>query len=156
SDEWSERIFRRELGVLYEAFVRGERDPLPPLAVQYADFAVWQRRWLAGEGLDAPLAYWRQQLAGVAGLGLPARWPRPAVRSTAGAVAEFAVPAVIADGLRVVAAENGATMFMVLFAVFVVLLGRYCGQEDVAAGTPVANRNRAETEGLIGFFVNTL
>ena len=92
SDEWSARIFRRELGVLYAAFGRGEPDPLPPLVVQYADFAVWQRRWLAGEVLAGQLAYWRGRLAGAPVLELPADRPRPPVRSTAGAVAQFSVP----------------------------------------------------------------
>ncbi len=155
-DEWSGRIFRRELGVLYEAFGRGEPDPLPPLVVQYADFAVWQRRWLAGEVLDGQLAYWRKQLAGAPVLELPTDRPRPPVRSSAGAATRFNVPARLAPALRAVARDNGATMFMVLFAVYAVLLGRYSGQDDVVVRTPAANRNRAETEDLIGFFVNTL
>ena len=155
-DEWSAGIFRRELGVLYAAFGRGEPDPLPPLVVQYADFAVWQRRWLAGEVLAGQLAYWRGRLAGAPVLELPADRPRPLVRSTAGAVMEFAVSAEVVAGLRVVARGGGATMFMTLLAVYAVLLGCYSGQDDVVAGTPVAGRNRAETEDLIGFFVNTL
>ena len=142
--------------MLYEAFRRGEPDPLPPLVVQYADFAVWQRRWLAGEVLAGQLAYWRGRLAGAPVLELPADRPRPLVRSTAGAVARFAVPAETAAGLRAVARDGGATMFMTLLAAFGVLLGRYSGQDDVVVGTPVANRNQAETEDLIGFFVNTL
>jgi amino acid adenylation domain-containing protein len=156
SDEWSMQIFRRELSALYGAFRAGEPDPLPPLPVQYADFAVWQRQWLAGEVLDGQLAYWRDQLAGLPVLELPTDRPRPAVRSTAGAVTRFSVPAEVADGLRGVARECGATMFMTLIAAFTMLLGRYCGADDVVVGTPVANRNRAETEDLIGFFVNTL
>ena len=156
SDEWSAGIFRRELGVLYAAFGRGEPDPLPPLVVQYADFAVWQRRWLAGDVLDAQLAYWRGQLAGAPVLELPADRPRPPVRSTAGALTRFSVPVETAAGLRAVARGGGATMFMTLLAAFGVLLGRYSGQDDVVAGTAVANRNHAGTEDLIGFFVNTL
>src|SRR6266487_140812 len=155
-DEWSAGILRRELGALHEAFRRGDADPLPALPVQYADFAVWQRQWLAGEVLDIQLAYWRGQLAGAPVLELPADRPRPPIRSTAGAVTEFSVPAKTAARLGVVARDNGATMFMTLFAVYAVLLSRYCGQDDIVAGTPVANRNNAETEGLIGFFVNTL
>ena len=155
-DEWSARILRRELAVLYAAFCRGEPDPLPPLAVQYADFAVWQRRWLAGEVLAGQLAYWRGRLAGAPVLELPADRPRPPVRSSAGAVAGFSVPAEAAAGLRAVAREAGATMFMTLLAAFAVLLGRYSGQDDVSVGIPVANRNHAGTEDLIGFFVNTL
>ena len=156
SDEWSARILQRELAVLYAAFGRGEPDPLPPLVVQYADFAVWQRRWLAGDVLEGQLAYWRGQLAGAPVLEVPADRPRPPVRSTAGAITQFTVSAQTAAGLRAVARDGGATMFMTLLAVYAVLLGRYSGQDDVVAGTPVANRNRAETEDLIGFFVNTL
>ena len=156
SDEWSAGILRRELSVLYEAFRRGEPDPLPPLPVQYADFAVWQRAWLTGEVLDELTGYWREQLAGVPVLDLPADRPRPPVRSTEGAEQAFAVPAEVADRLRGVAREHGATMFMTLLAAFMALLGRYCGTDDVVAGTPVAGRDRAETENLIGFFVNSL
>ena len=155
-DEWSGGILRRELAALYEAFGAGAPDPLPPLPVQYADFAVWQREWLTGEVLEGQLDYWRKQLAGVPVLELPADRPRPSVRSTAGALTEFAVPSETAGRLRAVAREVGATMFMTLLAGFTVLLGRYSGQDDVVVGTPVANRNRAETEGLVGFFVNTL
>ena len=155
-DEWSAEIFERELPALHEAFGAGGPDPLPPLPVQYADFAVWQREWLTAEVLEGQLAYWREQLAGVPVLELPADRPRPPVRSTAGALTGFAVPAEVAAGLRAVSREAGATMFMTLLAGFAVLLGRYSGLDDVVAGTPVANRNRAETEGLIGFFVNTL
>src|ERR1700726_4540151 len=103
SDEWSAGILRREMSVLYAAFRRGEPDPLPPLAVQYADFAIWQRRWLAGDVLEGQLAYWRGRLAGGAGLGLPADRPRPPVRSTAGAITQFSVSAGTAAGLRAVA-----------------------------------------------------
>jgi amino acid adenylation domain-containing protein len=156
SDEWSAAILRRELLVLYEASRHGEPDRLPPLAVQYADYAVWQRAWLVGEVLDGQLAYWRDQLAGVPVLELPVDRPRPPVRSTTGAVARFVIPAEVADRLRAVARDGAATMFMALFAVYAVLLGRYCDTEDVVAGTPVANRSRAETEKLIGFFANTL
>jgi hypothetical protein len=155
-DEWSAGILRRELAALYEAFCAGEADPLPPLPVQYADFAVWQRGWLTGAVLEGQLAYWREQLAGAPVLELPGDRPRPPVRSSAGAVAEFRVSAEVTARLLVVAREAGATMFMVAFAAFAVLLGRYTGLEDVVVGTPVANRNRAETEDLIGFFVNTL
>ncbi len=125
-DEWSGRIFRHELSDLYAAFRAGQPGPLPPLPVQYADFAVWQREWLAGDVLDGQLAYWRNRLAGLPVLELPTDRPRPAVRSTAGAVTRFTVPAQTTEGLRRVARECGATMFMTLFAAFAVLLGRYC------------------------------
>ncbi|WP_190858207.1 non-ribosomal peptide synthetase [Actinomadura sp. RB99] len=156
SDEWSGQILRDELATLYEAFRRGEPDPLPALPVQYADFAVWQRRWLTGEVLEEQLAYWRERLAGVPVLDLPTDRPRPPVRSTSGAVIRFAVPGLVAEGLREAARAAGASMFMTVLSAFMVLLGRYAGQDDVVVGTPVANRDRAETEGLIGFFVNTL
>ncbi|WP_314413681.1 non-ribosomal peptide synthetase [Streptomyces sp. DSM 40484] len=155
-DEWSDRVLQRELLALYEAFRAGEPDPLPPLALQYADFAAWQRNWLTGEVLDSQVDYWRANLAGVPVLDLPTDRPRRPVRSTDGSVARFSVPAETADALRRLSREHGTTMFMTLLAAFDVLLARYADTEDVAVGTPVANRNRAETEDLIGFFVNTL
>src|SRR6266704_6647626 len=156
SDERSGQILRRELAALYQAARSGEPDPLPPLGVQYADFAVWQRAWLTGQVLDGQLDYWRGQLAGLPVLELPADRPRPPVRSTAGALAHFTVPAEVTAGLREVAQQGGASMFMTVLAAYMVLLGRYTGMDDVVAGTPVANRDRAETEDLIGFFLNTL
>src|SRR6266567_971516 len=155
-DEWSARIFRRELTLLCEAFGAGEPDPLPPMPVQYADFAVWQRGWLTGQVLVEHLAYWREQLAGAPLLEMPTDRSRPPVRSPDGALVEFAVSAKTAAGLRAVADEAGATMFMTTLAAFAVLLGRYCGQDDIVVGTPAAGRSRTETEDLIGFFVNTL
>jgi amino acid adenylation domain-containing protein len=155
-DEWSARILRRELTALYEALRAGEPDPLPPLPVQYRDFAIWQRSWLSGPVLERQLAYWREQLSGPPAPELPTDRPRPAMRSTRGAVAGFTVPATVADRLRVLSRRSGSTMFMTLYAALAVLLGRYTGESSVRIGTPVANRNRAETEGLIGFFVNTL
>src|SRR6266700_3754856 len=156
SDERSGLILRQELAVLYQAARAGEPDPLPPLGVQYADFAVWQRGWLTGQVLDGQLDYWRGQLAGAPVLELPADRPRPPLRSAAGGVVRFAVPAEVAGGLREVAQQGGASMFMTVLAAFMVLLARYTGMDDVVVGTPVANRDRGETEDLIGFFVNTL
>ncbi|MFI0479413.1 amino acid adenylation domain-containing protein [Actinomadura sp. 9N215] len=155
-DEWSDQIFRRELTALYEAFRAGEPDPLPPLPVQYADFAAWQRSALTGETLDGQLAYWREQLAEAPMLELPTDRPRPPEPSRAGAVLGFRVPVSVAEGLRAVAGDNDASMFMTLLAAYSIVLGRYSGQDDIVVGTPVAGRNRAETEDLIGFFVNTL
>uniref|UniRef100_UPI001651ABD6 non-ribosomal peptide synthetase n=1 Tax=Streptomyces sp. or43 TaxID=2478957 RepID=UPI001651ABD6 len=155
-DEWSVRILREELAALYEAFRAGEPDPLPPLAVQYADFAVWQRQWLTGDVVDTHTAYWRDQLADLPALELPTDRMRPPVRSTDGAAVDFSVPAPAADALRALSRKSGVTMSMTLLAAFDVLLGWYTGSADVVVGTPVANRNRAETEDLIGFFVNTL
>ncbi len=150
ADEWSARIIRDELRSLY----RGQ--PLPELPVQYADFAAWQRQWLSGDVLDSQLAYWRTALADLPVLELPVDRPRPAVRSSDGAVIEFSLPASVADGLRELSRTAGTSMFMTVLAVFTVLLSRYCGQDDVVVGTPIAGRNRAEIEGLVGFFVNTL
>ncbi|MEU7876565.1 condensation domain-containing protein, partial [Dactylosporangium sp. NPDC049140] len=150
ADEWSVGILRRELSAL----LAGE--PLSPLPVQYADFAVWQRRWLTGEVLDGQLAYWRRRLADVPALELPTDRPRPAHRSSEGAAIEFVVPADVVDGLRAVSQDAGVSMFMTVLGAFTVLLGRYSGQDDFVIGTPIANRTRAEIEGLIGFFVNTL
>ncbi|WP_261991509.1 non-ribosomal peptide synthetase, partial [Streptomyces sp. OR43] len=155
-DEWSDRIFHRELGALYEAFRAGEPDPLPPLTVQYADFSVWQRQWLDGELLERQLGYWTQQLDGSPTLDLPTDRPRPPIRSTIGAVTRFEIPQETVEPLRELSRECGVSMFMTLLSAYVVLLGRHAGSDDVVVGTPVANRNRAETEGLIGFFVNTL
>ena len=156
SDEWSAGIMRRELDALYEAFRVGRPSPLVSLPVQYADFAVWQRRWLTGEVLEEQLAYWRERLAGAPALELPTDRPRPAVWSPEGAVIEFEVPQAVADGLRAVSRGADASMFMTLFAAFTVLLSRYSGQDDVVVGIPAAGRGRPETEGLIGFFINTL
>ncbi|MGC0336810.1 amino acid adenylation domain-containing protein [Streptomyces sp. SLBN-8D4] len=156
SDEWSGRIFHRELELLYKAFRAGEPDPLAPLAVQYADYAVWQRSWLTGEVLDGQLAYWREKLAGAPVLELPVDRPRSRVSDGPAASAGFVIPAPVADRLKEIARRNGATMFMTLLAASAVLLGRYCGQDDVVVGAPVANRSRTETDDVIGFFVNTL
>ncbi|MGC5568929.1 amino acid adenylation domain-containing protein, partial [Streptomyces sp. FR-108] len=155
-DEWSDRVLRRELSALYEAFRTGAPNPLAPLAAQYADVAAWQRRWLTGDVLDGQLGYWTAQLAQAPVLELPTDRPRPPVRSTEGAVARFTVAPETAEALRALSREHGSTMFMTLLAAFNVLLGRYGDTDDVALGTPVANRSLAETEDLIGFFVNTL
>ncbi|WP_219536937.1 non-ribosomal peptide synthase/polyketide synthase, partial [Nonomuraea guangzhouensis] len=156
SDEWSASIFVRELTALYEALQAGRPDPLPPLKVQYADFAVWQRGWLAGPVLAEQLGYWRTQLAGAPVLDLPTDRPRAAVRSTLGAAVRFRVDAEVSRRLQEISRQSSTTMFMTLLAAYTVLLGTYSGQDDLVVGTPVANRNHAETENLIGFFVNTL
>jgi amino acid adenylation domain-containing protein len=157
SDGWSLEILLRELAALYEACAAGRPSPLPELPVQYADFAVWQRRWLSGEALSRQLEHWRHQLAGApAGLDLPTDFPRPAVQTFKGASHSAALPAELSAGIRAFCRREGVTLFMLLLAGFDVLLARYSGQEDVLVGSPVANRNRGETEGLIGFFVNTL
>ena len=156
SDEWSSEILRRELSVLYAAFSAGEPNPLPPLPVQYADFAAWQSDHLSGERLETQLGYWRDALAGLVPLELPTDRPRPAVRSPAGGSVPVAFGPALSDRLRALARAQGASTFMVLLAGFQALLARWVGIDDVAVGTPVANRARPEVEGLVGFFVNTL
>ncbi len=155
-DGWSTGIFVRELSALYGARVAGAPSPLPPLAVQYADFAAWQRRWLQGEALERQLAYWRQRLAAIAPLSLPADRPRPVLPEAPAGHRFFAVPPELAQRLRAFGRGRGATLFMTLLAAFQALLHRYTGQDDVAVGSPIANRNRGEVENLIGFFVNML
>jgi amino acid adenylation domain-containing protein len=155
ADGWSMGIVVEEIAALYGAALAGSPSPLPELAVQYADFAVWQRRWLSGEVLERQLAYWREQLADAPALALPTDRPRPA-RGFQGAVEPFVLGAARTAGLAALSRRQGATLFMTLLALFETLLGRYTGQEDVVLGSPIANRNRAETEGLIGFFVNSL
>ncbi|ARN83875.1 hypothetical protein B1812_21565 (plasmid) [Methylocystis bryophila] len=156
TDGWSTDVLLREFVTLYEAFAAGRPSPLPDLSIQYADYAVWQRDWLAGAVLDRQLAYWRERLAGAPALNLPTDRPRPAVQDHAGATYGFEVPQRVAEGLARLGRREGATLFMVLLAGFQLLLSRYSGQNDVSVGTPVANRRRVELEGLIGFFVNTL
>jgi amino acid adenylation domain-containing protein len=155
SDGWSIGIFFNELSVLYESFSLGKSSPLPELAIQYVDFAIWQRDWLSGERLDKELAYWRQQLAGLPPvLDLPTDRPRPPVLSGRGAVHDFCVEK---DALlSAIARQNRTTLFVVALGLFNVLLARYSGRTDLVVGVPTANRTRIEIEGLIGFFVNTL
>ena len=156
-DGWSMGVLVKEVAVIYEAFSRGESSPLPELAVQYADFAVWQREWLQGETLEQQLSYWREQLEGAPPvLELPTDRPRPAVQSYRGASHSFRVSAEVSAGLKALSRSEGATLFMTLLAAFKILLSRYSGQTDIVVGTPIAGRNRVELEPLIGFFVNTL
>jgi hypothetical protein len=157
SDGWSVGVLLREVGALYTAALAGVRSPLLPLAVQYADFAAWQRRWLAGEILEAELAHWRGKLAGVPpALDLPADRPRPPVPSRAGALHPFALPRELSSALAALCRRQGASLYMALLAAFDALLLRWTGESDLCVGVPIANRNRVEVEGLIGFFVNTL
>ncbi|MCA1612753.1 MAG: amino acid adenylation domain-containing protein, partial [Acidobacteria bacterium] len=156
-DGWSIGVFSRELAALYQGFSQGEPPPLPPLDVQYADFAVWQRRWLEGDEFLAQLDYWKKQLGGkLPVLELPVDRPREAAQSSRGAKRTWKFPKPLLEGLKALSRQENATPFMVLLATFKTLLYRYTGQEDVIVGSPVANRNYAELEGLIGFFLNTL
>jgi amino acid adenylation domain-containing protein/FkbM family methyltransferase len=157
SDGWSMGVLLGELAELYGAHRDGREPALPELPVQYADYAVWQRRHLRGEALERQLAYWKGRLAGAPGLlELPLDRPRPAVQSFRGAHARLELPAGLLAGLQALARGGGATLYMVVLAAFQALLGRYAGSDDVVVGSPVAGRTRRETEGLIGFFVNTL
>ncbi len=160
SDGWSLGVLVRELAALYEAFSHRQASPISPLAalpVQYADFAAWQRGLLAGPVLADLLEYWTRQLTGMPPLvELPTDRPRPAVQTFRGATLRFALPPGMTAAVQALSRREGATPFMVLLAGFLALLQRYTGQSDLAVGSPIANRGRAELEGLIGFFVNTL
>ena len=157
SDGWSVAVMVREFAQLYAAFCENHPDPLPPLEIQYADYAVWQRNWLQGEELERQIAFWRDHLGGApALLTLPTDRPRPLVQSHAGATASFELPAELGRRLRALAQRHGVTPYMVVLAGWAALLSRLSGQQDVVIGTPVANRQRREVEGLLGFFVNTL
>ncbi|HST63345.1 MAG TPA: amino acid adenylation domain-containing protein, partial [Longimicrobium sp.] len=147
----------RELAALYAAFARGEPDPLPPLSIQYADYAVWHRRWVEGPVLEAQAEYWTEVLAGAPELlELPTDHPRPAKQEFAGASVGVELDQALATGLKTLSQRHGATLYMTFLAAWAVVLGRLSGQDDVVIGTPVAGRGRREIEGLIGFFVNTL
>jgi amino acid adenylation domain-containing protein len=156
-DGWSLGVLFRELSMLYDAFASGRPSPLPPLPIQYADFAVWQRRQLSGAALEAHLAYWRGQLAGAPPLiQLPADRPRPPVASFRGGMVPLAITPETTERLRAAAQRAGATLYMTLLAAFGALLHRWGAGDDVVIGSPIASRTRSELEGLIGFFANTL
>ena len=156
SDGWSIGVLIQELGALYTAFVADMPSPLPELPIQYADFAHWQREYLQGEVLESQLSYWQQQLMDLPELALPTDFPRPAVQSYQGASQCLILTPTLTTALETLSQQTGTTLFMTLLAAFQTLLHRYTGQEDLAVGSPIANRNRSELEGLIGFFVNSL
>ena len=157
SDGWSMGVLVNELSALYSAFLHEEDDPLPELEIQYADYAVWQRQWIEGAILQQQAEYWKNNLAGApALLELPADYPRPPQKSYAGDFAGLELDEQLTIGLRALSTKHGTTLFMTLLAGWAALLARLSGQQDLVIGTPVANRGRAETEHLIGFFVNTL
>lgn len=156
ADGWSMGVFSRELADLYAAFLRGEPSPLPDLPLQYGDFARWQRQEMDGPALAPLLAYWTGRLAGMAPLELATDRPRPPVQSHAGAFHNTTFPAGLSEALRRFSAARGVTLFMTLLAGLKALLARCTGQEDIVLGTYIANRDRVEIEGLIGFFLNTL
>ncbi len=156
-DGWSLGIFVRELTLLYNAFLIGGASPLPELSIQYADFAAWQRDWLQGDILKEQLDYWRNRLSGTLPvLELPTDRARPPVQTYRGGNVRFALSRELIHALNRLSRQEGTTIFVTLLAAFKTLLLRYTGQEDILVGTPTANRNRADIEGLIGFFINTL
>ena len=157
SDGWSLGVFTNELSMLYGAFLRGEADPLPELKIQYADYAVWQRKWMEGEVLRKQAEYWKRALAGAPEvLQLPTDHVRPEQQSYSGAAARLVLDEELTAGLRGLSRKHRTTLYMTVLAGWAALLARLSGQDEVVIGTPAANRNRVEIEGLIGFFVNTL
>ncbi len=157
SDGWSVGVLVREVAVLYEAYAAGKESPLEELTVQYADYAVWQRDWLQGEVLENQLEYWRGLLAGLpAAIELPTDYPRPPVQSFRGDSVTFSLGEELTAKLKEISRQHNVTLFMTLLAAFRILLYRSTGQETIAVGTPIANRQDSALENLIGFFVNTL
>ncbi|WP_052451142.1 non-ribosomal peptide synthetase, partial [Pseudomonas batumici] len=157
SDGWSIGVLVKEFAALYQAFSTGQADPLPALALQYADYAAWQRQHLEGERLGQHVEFWRSHLAGApALLSLPTDRPRPAVQSYRGETLGFDLPVALSGAITRFAQSRAATPFMTLMAAWAVLLGRISGQQDVVIGTVTANRDRQDVQALIGFFVNTL
>ncbi len=157
SDGWSLGVLVREVAALYPAFLKGQPSPLPPLPVQYADYSAWQRERLAGGLLEKQLDYWRRQFeGGPSVLELPTDRPRPALQTFTGRRQPMVLARPLVEALRVLGQQEGASLFMVLLAGLMTLLSRYSGQQDVCIGSPIAGRNRAELEGLVGLFLNTL
>ncbi|BBD64384.1 amino acid adenylation domain-containing protein [Nostoc commune NIES-4072] len=157
TDGWSCGVFLRELSTLYAAFSTNQPSPLPELPIQYADFTIWQRDRIQGEFLATQLNYWKQQLKGeLPVLQLPTDRPRPNVTTFTGAKQYFTFSTVLTNALRQLSQQADTTLFMSLLAAFNILLYRYTDQEDILIGSPIANRNRAELEGMLGLFVNTL
>ncbi len=156
ADGWSLGVLIRELADCYTAWVEVRSPTLPPLPIQYVDFARWQRNWLQGAVLEEQLIYWRKQLEDLPGLDLPTDRPRPAVQTYRGATYPIQLSSTLSQALTTLSQQSGVSLFMTLLAAFQVLLYRYTGQTDMAIGSPIANRHRSELEGLIGFFVNSL
>jgi amino acid adenylation domain-containing protein len=157
ADGWSMSVLLRELSVFYESCLQERSAALPDLPVQYADFAVWQREWLQGAILQTQLSYWREKLKNAPQvLELPVDRRRPATQTYSGARRSLSVSKTTSEALKALGRREGATLFMVMLSAFKILLFRYTGQADLIVGTPIAGRNRAELEPLIGFFVNSV
>lgn len=157
SDGWSMGVLVREVCMLYEAMSQGGGSPLPELDIQYADYAAWQRRYLRGEALEEHLQYWKKQFSGRPPVSdLPGDYPRPLIPSYRGAIKSFSLPAELYESLKALSRREGVNLFMVLLAAFKTILYKYTERSDLVIGVPNANRNRAEIESLIGFFVNIL
>ncbi|PSB52343.1 non-ribosomal peptide synthetase [Chamaesiphon polymorphus CCALA 037] len=157
SDGWSMGILVREVTSLYQAYITNTPVTLPELPIQYPDFAHWQRQWLTGDVLQAQVDYWKAHLAGAPPLlELPTDHPRPAIQSFQGSQLNFNISVELTEQLEQLSRQQGVTLFMTLLGAYAVLLSRYSGDRDIVIGSPIANRNRGETENLIGFFVNTL
>src|SRR5262249_6364602 len=157
SDEWSLGVLVREVSALYAAYCAGGAPRLPELPIQYSDFAFWQRNWLQGETYETQLGYWQQQLSGpLPVLQLPYDHPRPVLETFQAAIHSFLLQEEVSAALKSLSREEDATLFMTLLAALTTLLHRYTGERDILVGADIANRNRLETEGLIGFFVNHL
>ena len=156
-DGWSFKVFASELATLYEAYSTGNAHPLQELVIQYGDYAYWQRRWMQSREMQEHLRYWQQQLSGdLPVLDLSTDKPRPAVQTYRGAKRYLSVPKGLYQGLQRLAKQEGCTLFVTLLTALQILLFRYTQQSDIVIGTPIVNRNRAEFEQLIGYFVNML
>jgi len=156
-DMWSMSVFVRELSTLYNTFSQGKPSPLPPLPIQYVDFAHWQQQWLTSDVLEQQLNYWKQQLTGApALLELSTDFPRPPVQKFKGAKFPIFLSSELIAQIKRLSQQAGTSLFMTLLSAFAVLLSRYSGQNDIVIGSPIANRTQSQTESLIGFFVNTL
>ncbi|TFI53950.1 amino acid adenylation domain-containing protein [Mastigocladus laminosus UU774] len=157
ADGWSMGVLIRELAALYEAYSTGKLSPLPELPIQYVDFAYWQHQWLESEHIQSLLEYWKEKLGGdLPVLNLPTDRPRSPVQTFNGAQAKLVLSETLTKALKNLSRQQGVTLFMTLLTAFKILLYRYTGQTDILVGSPIANRNRAEIETLIGFFVNVL
>ncbi|MFB6454149.1 non-ribosomal peptide synthase/polyketide synthase [Chitinophaga sp. Hz27] len=156
SDGWSISILFKELIALYNGYTTGEKVKLPALEIQYADYAIWQRKYMSDEVLATQLLYWKENLQSIPALQLPTDKSRPAVKGKKGAVEYLQLDRALTDQLMALSQQEGVTLFMTLLAALNVLLYRYSGQDDICVGSPISGRTRQEVEGLAGFFINTL